>query len=118
MDLRLDDYDLFLENGELEFVTGGEAIRQDIEMRLRTWLGETPYDRSAGVPYLQIIFKRGTTLDAVNFILEQIVRDTPGVEEVLDFKPELDTKTRVLTVTGRARTIDGEIDFSALAEQI
>lgn len=118
MDLKLTDYDLDITDGDLSFVTGIEAKRQHIEMRLRTWLAETPYDRAAGVPYLQVIFRRGTTLQAVEFILTQIVADTPGVLEVLDLTPTLDRATRVLSVTGRARVAEGEVDFSALAEQV
>ena len=48
MDLKLTDYDLDLTNGDLSFVDRLEAVRQDIEMALRTWLEETPYDRNAG----------------------------------------------------------------------
>ena len=47
MDLLLTDYDLDLTNGELTFVTGRDAIAQDVQMSLRTWLGETPYDTTA-----------------------------------------------------------------------
>ena len=44
MDLKLTDYDMDLTNGELSFVTGRDAIAQDVQMNLRTWLGETVYD--------------------------------------------------------------------------
>lgn len=116
MDLRLTDYDMDLTNGELSWVTGREAIGQHLEMRWRTWLGETPYDIRAGVPWLQVIFKeKNPNLDSVKFILERIGLETPGVEGValsLDF----DRAARTLTITGTAQTIEGEIDFSTLIE--
>ena len=56
MDLLLTDYDMDLTDGELSFVNGREAIGQDVQMRLRTWLGETVYDTTAGVPWIQAIF--------------------------------------------------------------
>jgi len=118
MDLLLTDYDLDITDGELTFVRGAEAITQDIQMRLRTWLGETPYDQAAGVPYLQVIFQRGVELDAIQFILENRILDTPGVEQVTNLDLDLDARTRVLTVTGRALLVgDVEIDFSALIAQ-
>lgn len=118
MDLLLTDYDLDITDGELTFVRGAEAITQDIQMRLRTWLGETPYDQAAGVPYLQVIFQRGVELDAIQFILENRILDTPGVEQVTSLDLDLDARTRVLTVTGRALLVgDVEIDFSALIAQ-
>ena len=66
MDLLLTDYDMDLTNGDLSFVNGADAIGQDVTMRLRTWLGETVYDVSAGVPYLQVIFaERNPTAENV-----------------------------------------------------
>jgi hypothetical protein len=112
MDLRLTDDDLDITNGELSFVTGREAIGQDIKMALQTWLGETVYDTTVGVPYTQVIFKeRNPNLNAVKYIIEQIVARRPGVISV-ELEPQLDPTTRVLTVPkGVAQTIEGEIDF-------
>jgi hypothetical protein len=112
MDLRLSDHDLWLENGEVEFVRGIEAIAQHAIMRLRTWLGEADaYDTTAGVPYLQIIFTKAPNLTSVRFILERVILETPGVESV-DLSLSLDTATRVLSVSGSLRALDQEIDFS------
>jgi hypothetical protein len=116
MDLLLTDDDMFLENGELQFTTGAPAIGQHIKMRLRTWLGESGavYDTAAGVPFLQVIFRgKNPNLDAVNFILTQIMLGTPGVISG-ELTPVLDTVTRELTVSGTANTIDGEVDFSLI----
>jgi len=116
MDLKLTDYDLDLTNGELSFVTGRDAIAQDVQMNLRTWLGETVYDTTAGVPWLQVIFKgKNPNLDSVKFILEQNILRRPGVagvELTLDF----DRDARVLNVSGTLESIEGEIDFSELIE--
>lgn len=118
MDLRLVDGDMFLENGELQFVTGQEAIAQHIEMRLQTWLSETVYDVNAGVPFLQVIFaQRNPNLNAIRFILQSIVLGTPGVISLTgEFTTDLDTQTRELTVSGTAITIEGNVDFSLLQQ--
>ena len=108
MDLKLTNDDLDITNGELSFVTGIDAVRQDLEMRLKTWLEETPYDRAAGVPYLQVIFARGVQVQAVRFILETIILDTDGVTEVLELETQIDTLTREFTVTGRVFALDEE----------
>lgn len=116
MDLRNTDDDMDLTNGELSFVVSKDAIAQDVAMRLRTWLGETVYDTTAGVPYLQVIFKdKNPNLDSVKFILEQNVLRTPGVTGVA-LNLTLDTATRVLTVDGTVESIEGEIDFSQIIE--
>jgi len=103
--------DMVLENGELVWVTGQEAIAQHIRMRLKTFLGETVYDQSAVVPYLQVIFVKSTPLDSVQFILTDVVEATPGVTGA-ELAVDLDSQTRVLTVTGNAQTIEGNVDFS------
>lgn len=114
MDLKLTDYDMDLSNGELTFVTGRDAIAQHVQMRLRTWLGETVYDATAGVPYLQVIFKgKNPNLDSVKFILEQNILRTPGVTGVA-LALAFDKDTRDLRVTGTLESIDGEIDFSEI----
>ena len=114
MDLRLTGLDMDITNGDISFVNAKEAIGQDIKMAWRTFLDETPYDTSAGVPYVQIIFaQRNPNLNAVRFILQQIAERRPGVISV-SLDPTLDTVTRELTVTGTADTIEGEIDFSEL----
>jgi len=103
MDLKLTDNDIDLTGGDVSWVEDAEAVRQDIEMALGTWLGETPYDKGAGVPYLQVIFKRGTTKAAIRFIIEQIIRDRDGVDDVLELETDLDRQSRELTITGRVR---------------
>jgi len=57
-------------------------------------------------------------LDAVRFILENRILDTPGVEQVTELDVELNPRTRVANVTGRALIVgDVEIDFSTLIGQ-
>jgi hypothetical protein len=111
VDLKLNDYDLDLTDGELSFVTGIDAVRQDLEVKLRTFLNETPYDRGAGVPWLQIIFVRGVTISAVRFILEQRILAVDGITEVLQLDTVIDRATRELTVTGRVVGLDQEFPF-------
>jgi hypothetical protein len=113
MDLKFTaNGDMDITNGELSFVTGKEGYGQDIRMALQTWLGETVYDTTVGVPYNQVIFKsRNVNLDAVRFILQQIGERRPGIIS-MELTPALNSTTRELNVTGNAQTIEGEIDFT------
>jgi len=113
MDLKNSDDDLEIIDGDVSFVVGRAAIAQHIAMRLRTWLGESIYDRTAGAPYLQAIFVKGATAEAAGYILSLLVERTPGVISV-DLDATLDRETRELRVSGTATTIDGEIDFEEL----
>lgn len=109
-DIKFSGGDMVIENGDVSIVTGQEAIGQHIEMRLRTWLGETVYDQAAGVPYLQVIFRKSTPIESIEAIIKQQVLDTPGVTGV-DLTLTADSSSRELTVTGTATTIDGDVDF-------
>lgn len=113
MDLLLTDHDLDITNGELSWVYGAEAVGQDTKMALRTFLGETPYDTTVGVPWIQVIFNRGVDLNTVKFVVENIIRRRPGVIAV-DVTPTLDPETRVVTIEGTAQTTDEEIDFTEI----
>jgi hypothetical protein len=116
-DIKMQGGDMVIEDGEISFVTHQPAIGQHIEMRLRTFLGETVYDQSAGVPYIQVIFLKQTPLDSVQFILEQNVLSTPGVTGIEEFDLTLDSLTRGLSVVGSVTTIDGDVDFDVSLTQ-
>lgn len=108
--------DLAIVNGELAFVTGQPAIAQHIAFRLRTFLAESRYNRSEGTPWYQVIFRPATTNQARKFILMQVVLGTPGVTGCSLDDIEVDPTTRTATVSGRAATIEGDVDFSVALE--
>jgi hypothetical protein len=119
MDLKLTDYDLDMEAGDLSFVTGAAAVAQHLAMRLRTWLAETPYDQTAGVPYLQVIFaQKAPDLNMIRLVLEGVGIRTPGMLTLEIDDPVLDMTTtpNTLTVTGRGTCTDGAIDFTEIIE--
>jgi len=115
MDLKLTNYDIDITNGKLSFVTGIEAIAQSVVMKWRTWLGETAYDITAGVPYLQVIFKKNTNTDSIRYILEQKARSVPGVTSVY-LNVRFNKQTRVLSLTGKITALNEEIDFSEVIQ--
>lgn len=107
--------DLAIVDGELAFVTGREAIAQAIAFRLRTFLGESRFDRGAGVPWLQLMLRPETTDESRRSIVRQQVLATPGVTGCDVSKVDVHPLTRAATMTGRAVTVDGEIDFAVEA---
>jgi len=114
MDLKSDSnggYDIDLTDGELSLVTGGEAIAQDIVMALRTFLGESVYDRNAGVPWVQIIFEKNTPLFVVEQILRNQILARPGVISIQSFQQTLDPITRVYTAQCNVFTSAGELNI-------
>jgi len=69
---------------------------------------------SAGLPYEQVIFQKGTSLTAVRFIVEQALLARKGVVAVLELNTELNRATRELTITGRVKVDGSVVDFGPI----
>jgi hypothetical protein len=116
MDLRTDSTgDLAIVNGELDFVDKAAAIAQHITMRLRTFLGESPYDRAAGVPYVSVILQPATPNFAREQILNAVVLGTPGVTSS-QITVTLDAATQTLRASGVATGLNVPIEFAVEVE--
>jgi hypothetical protein len=97
-------FDLVLVDGDLVFGFDDEAaeVAQRVIYRLMTWLGESPYDRLAGVPYLDGVFNDFEPVPGIVALLIQVVLDTEGVDEITD-DPLFELEDRVLTITATIR---------------
>ena len=104
--------DMAIVDGEIALVSGQDAIAQHIAFRLRTFLGESRYNKSDGTPWVQVIFEPGTPVQSIKFILEQVATGTPGVLGCTLDTPVIDPLTRGCSVSGKAVTIDGEVSFA------
>ena len=104
--------DILVEASNFVWLSGADAIRQDIEFRLNVGLGECVYDVTKGAPWFQILFLDSTSNDARLFILREIVRTTPGVEDVSDLQLTIDAEKQIYTITGSAETINGDVRFA------
>lgn len=104
-----DTGDLDFTSGDLSLTSGADAIRQNIAMRLRMVVGEWFLDLDAGTDYY------GSILGQKNFITAdaefvRVIISTPGVNDILNpLEYNLDKRTRVLRVTFKVDTDEGEI---------
>jgi hypothetical protein len=71
--------DLDLTDAAFSLVEGDAAIAQRMEMRYRTFLGESVYDRGVGCPWVQSILGNPQMVDAVTYILTAYGELTPGI---------------------------------------
>jgi hypothetical protein len=74
-----DQWDTREVNGQLELLTGSNAIKQTIKTRLQMWLGEWVLNIRAGVPWEQNILVHGATLEQIESIFAKSILDTKGV---------------------------------------
>ncbi len=109
------DGDLLVTNNALMLNSGREAIRQHLEIRLRTFLGEWFLDTDVGVPWYRDILGKNPQFVLISQILKGVVLDTPGVTELTAFSLEY-KNTRELSVSFKCETTEGEIVFSEPVE--
>jgi hypothetical protein len=80
---------------------------------LMTWLGESPYERTAGQPYLDGIFSEGNPLPGVVALIVQSVLETPGVDEIVDNPTfDLTPENRLLSISIVVRVAGEDIPVS------
>ncbi len=114
MDLKLDPVtgDLAIEDNDLVLIDGTEAVAQDIEIRLRFFLGEWFLDQRLGVPYYEKILGQKPRLTAIAGIFRKAIMTTPGMLSITDFSLDYDGPTRALSVSFRGKCVDGDFLFN------
>lgn len=104
--------DVVLEGGDLVLVSGTQAILQNALQRLRTFFGEWFLDNTLGVPYFQEILVKNPDQGQVDALLLNTILGTQGIETVSNYSFEPDFIDRQLTVTFRAITTEGTVDYT------
>lgn len=106
-------FDLALNlSGDLDLrpktLTGAEAVRQNVEVRLSTHEGEWPLDSSVGLPYLTWLSTKPVDISAIVAAVRRVVRETPGVLSVSGWNGAL-SSAGVVSVSGSAVVEDGAV---------
>lgn len=110
-------HDLEIENGDLALVSGADEIRQDVDVRLRTYQGELPTAPSTGTPWYQLILPaferdRNYDLDEIELVLADAILSAPGVLELSEDGIQIDdseiASARRLSIAFTVKTTNGE----------
>lgn len=114
VDLALDEttWDLYLENRDLAFVTGIDAIKQNLKQRLQVFLGENKFDINSGMPYFQNILRKNPDPIKIRAAFVNTILNTPGILEITNIDFDLDSQTRILSVDFRCISTNGIVDYS------
>ena len=94
--------DLDFATNDLVIVEGIDAIRQELQIRYRFFLGEWFLNEAEGTPYFENILKKNANDAQVQAVLTEVARTTPGVLEVRSYAADQDAVNRRLTVTLQA----------------
>jgi hypothetical protein len=112
-DLKLDaNEDLAIEENDLVLIDGLDAIAQDMQTRLQIFQGEWFLDTRIGVPWFQKILGTKGRLLLVKSVIRKSILTTPGVINILDLNFDFEGSTRLLSISGRCGTEEGEFEFT------
>jgi hypothetical protein len=111
--LALDDNgDRLIYNSNWVVIDDIDAIRQVIITKIKLYLGEWFKDVSLGVPWIQQIFRKGTSLGQVQSILIDEILSVEGATEMKKFEMDFDAKTRKLAVDFNCKILGENEEFS------
>ncbi|VVE69231.1 bacteriophage protein [Pandoraea pnomenusa] len=99
------DGDYVLGGAAAFLVNSPEAVAQAVSTRLRLIQGEWFLDKTAGMPWKQVLGKN--TQATADSAIKQCVLGTQGVVEITDYSSEFDADSRALAVTATINTIYG-----------
>ena len=100
-----DEGDWVAENGVLVFLDGrdSQSVAREILQRdtqvLNVQFGEWYRDVTIGIPYVEVIFQKGTELQEVDAILRSALLSVPGTYRLNSFNTNRNLVSRNLTVT-------------------
>jgi len=108
-DLRLNaGGDLEIVGGKLALINSQqELLKQQLTITLNTYRGEWFLNTQRGIPYLQVILKKGTPKALVDSIFYQAILDYDAILNITEFESSI-TKG-VYSLMFRATVESGEI---------
>lgn len=94
-------------SGDLQWITGAEAIAQHARIRLRFFLGEWFLNENEGFPYWERVLVHHPDVVALTEAYRRTVAETPGMASVEKCELTFDRQSRTLTADIEATTTDG-----------
>lgn len=114
-DLALDPItgDLALDGLNLFVVTGADAVRQQLDIKLSLWTGSWFLDTEFGTPYLESILGKRVTLNGAVAALKTAIMEIEDVSQITKFNYSFGRKDRKLNVQFECQTPYGLIKATA-----
>jgi len=108
-DLKLDAFgDLDITSGKLTLIlTEQELLAQKLGILFKSFQGEWFLDTSYGIPYTQVILKKGTPKELIDSILFKAINGYTEVTNIVSFKSTVTKGVYSLLFTARIKA--GEI---------
>lgn len=93
--------------GKNNYKRNRDAVAQDIQTRLNSYLGNCFFDTSAGIDWFNLLGAKDQT--ALNLAISATILNTQDVKTVLQLSSGLNSRTRRFTVQYTVSTIYGNV---------
>lgn len=101
--------DMTFGQGLANFAKASEACAQNVTTRLKLILGEWFLDTSAGVPYVETIFKEHVPQQLVEAQFKQTILETTDVQTLNSFSMTLNHKDRNASISVGITTVYNDV---------
>lgn len=116
IDIALDKktHDLIFENFDFVLYDDVNQIMQNLNIRLRFFLGEWFLNVLQGIPYYEAFFIKNPNLIFVDSYLKNEILTTRGILELTQFETSFDSRNRIYKVKFSVIAISGEQLFNEM----
>lgn len=107
--------DLAIVNTNFVFTRSGKyTLRQQMEITLRMWMGEWFLNVAKGIPYRQIVMRKGVTKEEVDAQYISAINSFDEVISILSFTSGVDKQTRQYSLAFAVNTIYGKQTYTVI----
>lgn len=106
--IQTDDKGIVVKNGDIQLLTGIEALAQDVQYRVLFNQGENPYDQSEGINYDGDVFGKFGGEEFLRNIYSEVIGNSSEITSVQNIT--FSRKDGVMTVNATCDTIFGEVN--------
>lgn len=107
--LALDsNHDIIIGRGATR-ISGAAQVAQLVKCRLLTLMGEWKLDSSIGLPWFEAIFTKQVRPADIEAAIANIIRGTPGVQQLISIEIDADYRVRSLGISFSAISDYGDI---------
>lgn len=102
MDIYFDEnHDMVLDGNDIRFTKSDEDVKQRLTIRLQFLLEEWFLNTSSGLPYTQVFFEQGTSIEDIYIYFRDEIKNTEGVEKInrLELTPNTRNKSLLVETT-------------------
>lgn len=105
------DNDWTFGKGKNDYKAGNDAVAQDLQTRINSFLGDCFFDQAAGIDWFNLLGAKDKL--AVQIAVSTVILNTAGVQSILELSMDLN-QDRLLTLFYKVKTSFGIVENSSV----